>query len=227
MVSVGRCVEGRGIGEEKGAGRGCDQECACGRAWGPCCWGRPWFGGEGRTLISLESGLQSSHPARNMQHGVLRLQSSREGPSPTLPLLAAFRARGRAAFPPPSLPLSGEKAGAGRRRRQKTHAQPLLSRLTAAGTASAVCACALSYCGFNSFWVCPQLDPGLGLMVNHRISTILNQLLLSCNLSRDLFTFNESNSKYGEYFLNCILQIVVFQRQEVQLSPVRNLCGTR
>ncbi|KAH0510677.1 Tubulin alpha-1B chain [Microtus ochrogaster] len=42
-----------------------------------------------------------------------------------------------------------EKAGAGSRQETKTHARPLRSRLRKAGTASAVCACALRQCGFR------------------------------------------------------------------------------
>lgn len=67
------------------------------------------LGEKGSTRISLESGLQSSHPVENVQHGAFRLQSSRAGPSPILHLLAAFRAR--AAFPRPHFLFSAKRRG--------------------------------------------------------------------------------------------------------------------
>lgn len=163
------------------------EEGACERAWGPCCWGRPWFGEKWRTRISLgpTSNHHTLHGTRSMALSDCTLPARALPPS--FPCLLLF---GRARrFSPPSLPLSCEKAGAGRRRTQKAHAQPLHSRLRVAGTASAVCACALRHCGFNSFRVCLRLDPCFELRVKHKISTILNQLLPSCILSRNPFCF--------------------------------------
>lgn len=181
------------------------QGWACGRAWSPCCWGRTSrVGGKRDALGSPWSQVSRRHALHWAYHAAWRVQPAGfpRGPFPH-PFLARRFASARARSPaPPSLPLRCEKAGAERRRRRKAHAQPLGSRLSAAGRASAVCACALRHCGFNSFRVCLQWDPSFELRVKHRISTILSQLWPGCDLSCDVFVFSESHKKYGEHLLN-------------------------
>lgn len=203
MVSEGPCWVWRGEGGEEGARpRGCDPGVGVRESLGLVLLGTyvPGWWEKGRPRISLESGLQASRPAQgrpcSMARSACRLPARALPPS-----LPGSQLCGRArSSAPPSLPLRCEKAGAGRRRRRKAHARPLGSRLRAAGRASAVCACALRHCGFNSFRVCLQKDPRCELRVKHRISTILNQLWPGCDLSRDVFVFSESHKKYGEHF---------------------------
>lgn len=102
-------------------------------------WGRRCSPG-----VPLDSRLHPFTPCTRPT--AWRLQSSRARPSPIPPLLSAFRARAYTLFPAFT---SAEKAGEGRRQETKTHARPLHSRLRKAGTASAVCACALRHCGFR------------------------------------------------------------------------------
>lgn len=85
---------GEGVMEgRKGLARGCDRGGRLRESLGPMLLGASLVWGEVAHSDLLGTDLQSSHPARNTQHGAFRLHSSRAGPSPILPLLAAFRAR--------------------------------------------------------------------------------------------------------------------------------------
>lgn len=115
------------------------------------------LGEKGRALQSPWN-LIFNHAAWSFQTAVFP-----RGPFPHASLACCFSGT-RADFPRPHFLYPAKRRGregAG----HKAHAQPLHSRLRAAGTASAVCACALRRCGFNSFRVCLQLDPCFELRV--------------------------------------------------------------
>jgi hypothetical protein len=151
-------MEGR-----KKLARGCDRGGRVRESLGPMLLGASLVWGKG--AHSDLTGTRSPIITPCTERAAWRVQIALFplGPFPH-PSLACCFSGTRADFPRPHFLYPAKRRGregAG----HKAHAQPLHSRLRAAGTASAVCACALRRCGFNSFRVCLQLDPCFELRV--------------------------------------------------------------
>lgn len=208
---------GCGQGEREGtggrlAGAPGARACANRRAWGPGCGATPgvwrWGGraGRGAPGSSRTPGL---HPYRCRSCGMALSDPSlpARGPFPH----ARLRGREHRASSPPSLPLRRQRAGAGRRRGQRTHARPLGSRrrrqCAPVRGGNRLCrvrvragALRVSSVQGVSPWTCGFGGGGAGDEPRPSHSKLPRY-----NLSLDLpFAFNEGNEEYGEGFLNCI-----------------------